>query len=58
MIPTAKFRWLEVPLDSGSRHPSILIWHGTTGRVLQQWWWTDNYERDGEWRDIPIEAQP
>lgn len=73
MTPTAKFRWLIVPMTGviGMEHPSAIPYTGMRVRVLQQWWNAyvptihypngvrdkDAYEVAGEWRDIPIEEQ-
>ena len=62
MTPTAKFRWLELPLieQVGHKHPSSFVIRGRV-RVLQQWWENEYYAInggiEGEWRDIPVEEQ-
>ena len=45
MIPTMKFRWLELPKDWIDRqtqirkqHPAAIDMYGGRVRVLQQWW--------------------
>ena len=58
MTPTAKLRWLQVPVTErvAQRHPSAIPLPNGTVRVLQQWWEGDvlGIKIDGEWRDIEI----
>lgn len=68
MIPTMKFRWLEVPLGA-ERNSATASWNELSVSVLQQWWENElptivahgtdyvETERKGEWRDIPVEEQ-
>lgn len=61
MTPTAKLRWLELPLTGtvGLKHPSAIPFNPPFHvRVLQQWWEREGHlmsgDVPGEWRDIPI----
>lgn len=59
MTPTAKLRWLELPLGA-ERNGAVSSWNGISVRVLQQWWAVERNGQitpTGEWRDIPIEEQ-
>ncbi len=56
MKPTPKLRFIE-------RHkelfidPDTNISHGVKLRVLQQWWEPTQWNAEGEWRDVPLEAE-
>jgi hypothetical protein len=59
MLPTNKLRWAQ-------RGPNLsVIFGGSDGRVLQQWWeedWANHVapvgnEVSGEWRDVPVETE-
>jgi hypothetical protein len=64
MTPTAKLRWLVLPLGA-EREGAVPAWNGPSVRVLQQWWEGPYlhpgehpdfpaYKPTGEWRDIEI----
>ena len=56
MKPTPELRFIE-------RHkelfidPDTNISHGVKLRVLQQWWEPTQWNAEGEWRDVPLEAE-
>jgi hypothetical protein len=51
MTPTPKLRWVE------RFQPVIGTNYGETLRVLQQWWDFETFAGEGEWRDVPLEAE-
>lgn len=66
MQPTMKLRWKLEP-SSASNDPQVLNGYGD--RLVLQQWWEEEYEtlyitstgtakteREGEWRDVPIET--
>lgn len=66
MTPTAKIRWLKLPMTETvafERPSAQQTPFGQSVIVLQQWWVSrepidlDTEIPKGEWRDVPIEEQ-
>lgn len=53
MQPTNKLRFIERDCYVKNGEPFT---HPFKQRVLQQWWHTECYG-EGEWRDVPLEAE-
>jgi hypothetical protein len=60
MTPTAKLRFVEREVfENTDAHGNLLpqrIARTVLRRILQQWW-LDHATGDGEWRDVPLEAE-
>ena len=60
MTPTNKLRFVERHIQVGAETTAPIA---TTVRVLQQWWEDREWYNvsagtyDGEWRDVPLEAE-
>ena len=55
--PTPQLRWLSAPHHQNIFHPSALMPYPLAEpRTLQQWW-RDVLTGEGEWRDVPLEAE-
>lgn len=53
--PTPRLRWLEIPWGKPSKQ-ALVPYETAKPRVLQQWW-RDVQTGEGEWRDVPLEAE-
>lgn len=55
--PTPHLRWIAISRYDTDKHPDALeLADEGKPRVLQQWW-RDVKTGDGEWRDVPLEAE-
>ena len=60
MTPTARLRFIQLdgPMMGWHKHPdgSETTMHQKI-RILQQWWDFETFAGEGEWRDVPLEAE-
>ena len=56
MTPTPKLRFVERVINLCTS-PDGTVSHGTKVRILQQWWEQTEWNAQGEWRDVPLEAE-
>jgi hypothetical protein len=60
--PTAQLRWLQLRMsgDIGFRHPNAIVPYAGSPVVivLQQKWESACVGEAGQWRDIPVAAEP
>ena len=53
--PTPRLRWIKTSRGKFG-DPAVTAYDEESPRVLQQWW-RDVQTGEGEWRDVPLEAE-